>query len=93
MRCRNFNQPLQLSHKFDQSVASSCTDVDKLPSALLPCLLLQVIQAFMQHVRVQRFTLADQNNWERLRKGVGLAQEVEQLSCNRKVASLIPSSS
>jgi hypothetical protein len=46
----------------NQSVASSWTDDDKLPSALLPCLLLQVIQAFMQHVRVQRFTLADQKN-------------------------------
>ena len=79
-RCRKFIQPPQLYRKFDQSVALSWTDVDKLPSALLPCLLLQAIQAFMQHVRVQRFTLANENNCERSRKGVGLAQEVEQVS-------------
>ena len=30
----------------------------------------QAIQAFMQHVHVQRFTLADQNNCERSRKAV-----------------------
>ena len=71
VRCRNFNQPPQLSRKFDQSVASTWTDVDKLPSALLPCLLRSSDSSIHAAcVRLTFHTCRPKYNCERSRKAV-----------------------
>ena len=61
---RNF--PANLTNQWRQL---ELTSTNYLPS-YFRVYYVQAIQAFMQHMRVQRFTLADQNNCERSRKAV-----------------------